>query len=149
MRETVLCYIFKDNKCLMLLRNKKENDYNKDKWLGLGGKIEDGETSNMAVVREVYEESGLRLLSFRKRGIIKFINDDYKEIMHLYESYEFEGDLIECDEGELHWIFVDDILNLNLWDGDRVFLSKLLNTKDDINLTLLYENDLLKDVISN
>ena len=123
MKSTVLCYIEKDNKYLMLYRNKKNNDLNKGKWLGIGGHIEENETPEAALLREVKEETGLTLLEYKRRGYIKFINDDYEEEMFLFTASKYEGKLIDCLEGELHFIDKEKIFNLNLWEGDIYFLK--------------------------
>lgn len=114
---------------------------NEGKWLGIGGHIIDGESPDEALIREVKEETGLDLLIFNKRGIIEFVNDDYKEIMHLYVASKFKGTLTPCDEGELKWIDKDKILCLNIWQGDRLFLNKLVSSNDFIKLRLIYKND--------
>ena len=147
MEETVLCYLEKDNQYLMLLRNKKKNDLNHNKWIGVGGHIEKGETREEALKREIKEETGLILRSFNYRGDIIFLNDDYEEIMYLYTSNDFTGDIIDCDEGELRWIKKDEILNLDLWEGDRIFLPLLINTNDFIKLKLIYSKDKLIEVV--
>ena len=144
MKETVLCYLFKEDKCLMLYRNKKENDLNQGKYIGVGGKIEDGETPEVALIREVREETGYFLNGFTKRGEILFQNDDYSEYMHLYTSNTFFGKEIKCDEGDLVWVSIDDILNLNLWEGDKVFLKMLLLDEPFFIITVMMN---LKDGI--
>ena len=139
MDKTVLIYLKKDNKYLMLLRNKKENDLNEGKWIGIGGHIEQNETTEEALIREVKEETNLDLISYKSRGYIHFINDEYEEIMYLFTSDNFEGNLIECNEGTLKWIDEKDILNLNLWEGDRIFLPTLLYKEEEIKLELIYK----------
>ena len=139
MDKTVLCYIEKDHQYLMLYRNKKANDLNDNKWIGIGGHLEKGETKEQALVREVKEETGLILNSFNYRGDIIFKNDDYEEIMYLYTSSDFSGELIPCDEGELHWIDKDKVLELNLWEGDRYFLPKLIHFNEFIKMTVIYK----------
>ena len=146
MDKTVLVYIEKDRHYLMLYRNKKENDLNEGKWLGIGGHLEKGETKEEALIREVKEETGLTLFSYRLRGTLIFINDDYEEIMYLYTSNEFKGELIECNEGELKFISFDEIMSLPMWEGDKEFLPYLMNdTLDYFELTLRYKN---KDLVS-
>lgn len=147
MNKTVLCYIENNHSYLMLFRNKKKEDVNKGKWIGIGGHLEKGETKEQALLREVKEETGLALNSFKYRGEILFVNNDFKEIMYLYTSNDYSGELIECDEGELKWMSFKDIPSLNLWEGDRIFLPKLMNSDKEINLELYYENDKLVKVV--
>ena len=137
--KTVLCYIKKDDSYLLMLRNKKHDDLNESKWIGVGGHIENGEKKEEAVIREAKEETGLDLLAVTYRGEILFINDDYQEVMYLFTSDKFQGNLIECDEGTLSWINKKDIEKLNLWEGDRLFLPKLINGNKMIKMTLIYK----------
>lgn len=147
MKLTTLCYIEKDNKYLMLLRNKKEFDENKNKWIGVGGKFEEGESPEECLLREVKEETGLTLKNYRFRGIVTFVSSEYgTEYMHLYTADEFEGELIECNEGELSWIDKDKVPELNLWEGDREFLKLLLEDVPFFSLKLTYEGDNLNEV---
>ena len=149
MDKTVLCYLHREDKYLLLYRNKKKADINEGKWIGIGGHLELGETKEQALIREVKEETGLTINSYEYRGDLIFINDDYEEIMYLFTSDDFSGDIIECDEGELHWIDKDKILSLNLWEGDRTFLPKLLNSKEFIKMTLRYSKDQLIEVVED
>ncbi|MCR5160348.1 MAG: 8-oxo-dGTP diphosphatase [Lachnospiraceae bacterium] len=140
---TTLCYIRRDDSYLMLYRNKKENDENEGKWIGIGGKIEEGESPEQCVRREVFEETGLTLLEYSFRGIVTFVNDVWEnEYMVLYEAASFSGELRrECDEGELAWVPFDQIMDLPLWEGDRVFLEKLIRGDADASCRLEYHND--------
>lgn len=147
MEKTVLCYIKKDNKYLMLYRNKKENDLNEGKYMGIGGHIEENETPKDAIIREVKEETGLTLLSLKERGHILFINDDYQEEMYVFTSSEFVGELIECNEGDLSWVDIDKVYDLPAWEGDKVFLAKLIKDEEYFNLELIYSKDKLIKVI--
>lgn len=145
---TTLCYIEKDNKYLMLHRVKKENDLNKDKWIGVGGKFEEGESPEECLLREVKEETGLTLLNYRFRGIITFISDEWGcEYMHLFTSDRYEGELKECDEGELVWVPKDEIENLHLWEGDKIFLRLLKEREAFFSLKLCYEGDDLVEAV--
>lgn len=146
MDKTVLCYIKKDDSYLLLYRNKKENDMNEGKYLGIGGHIEEGETKEEALIREVKEETGLDVLSYRFRGTLLFINDDYEEIMYLYTCDDFKGELIECDEGDLSFVKFDKMMTLPMWEGDKAFLPYLINDSlDYFELTLRYKH---KELIS-
>lgn len=147
MKLTTLCYIEKDDKYLMLHRVKKENDLNKDKWIGVGGKFEAGETPEECLLREVKEETGLTLTSYKFRGIITFISDEWGyEYMHLFTADAYEGELPEqnmrdCKEGELVWVPKNEIEQLKLWEGDKIFL-RLLNERDEFfSLKLRYEGE--------
>ena len=142
---TTLCYIEKDNKYLMLHRIKKEQDLNKDKYIGVGGHFEYGESPDECLKREVYEETGLTLLSYKPRGIITFIygqesggEERIVEYMHLYTATEFEGALTDCDEGELEWIDKVDVYKLPIWEGDRIFFRLLEERSDFFSLKLVY-----------
>ena len=137
---TVLCYLKKDNQYLFMLRNKEKNDLNEGKWIGIGGHIEPGETKEEALIREVKEETGFTINSFSYRGEILFINNDYQEIMYIFTSDDFAGEMIECDEGELSWIDKDKILDLNLWEGDRYFLKPLLDSDKMIKMEMRYKD---------
>lgn len=141
MKSTTLCYIEKDEKFLMLYRNKKENDMNEGKWLGIGGKIEPGETPDECCVREVYEETGIKLNSYHFYGVIKFRATTYEdEDMYLYSSTDFElpDELPDCNEGELRWVAKKDLLDLPMWEGDKAFIAEILAGKEKIEMTLQY-----------
>ena len=142
---TTLCYIEKDDKYLMLHRIKKEQDLNKDKYIGVGGHFEYGESPDECLKREVYEETVLTLLSYKPRGIITFIygqesggEEQIVEYMHLYTATEFEGALTDCDEGELEWIDKVDVYKLPIWEGDRIFFRLLEERSDFFSLKLVY-----------
>ncbi len=147
MDKTVMIYLEKDNQYLMLYRNKKKKDINKNKYIGVGGHVEKGETPDEAVVREVKEETGLDLLSFVRRGLVYFVLNGYEEEMYIYTSLDFKGELIECNEGELSWIDKDKVMSLPIWEGDKYFLKHLLEDEKYFEMRLIYENDKLIDVI--
>ena len=148
MKNTTLCYIEQDDKYLMLHRVKKEHDENHDKWIGVGGKFEDGESPEDCLLREVKEETGLTLKTFSYRGIVTFVSDKYgTEYMHLFTATEYEGELQDCDEGELVWIPKTDIVKLNLWEGDKVFLRLLDESKEFFSLKLTYRGDTLVETV--
>lgn len=145
MSDVVLSYIERDNKYLMLLRNKRDIDINKNKFIGIGGHIEKGETKEEALVREIWEETGLIVKHFTYRGYVYFNNGNPKdeENMYLFHVDEFEGEIKECDEGTLYWIDKDKVLDLNLWEGDKYFLIPFMNSNDLINLRMYYKDDKL------
>ena len=145
MDKTTLCYIEQDNCYLMLYRNKKEIDINKGKWIG-GGHLEKGETPDECLIREVFEETGLTLNSFKLRGEIIFYIDDVIETSYLYTANDFSGILKECDEGILKWIPKEEVLKLSLWEADPIFLKKLMNDEPFFKLKLVYKNDILLSV---
>lgn len=150
MKETTLCYIEQNDSYLMLLRNKKKIDMNKGKWIGVGGKLEIGETIEECLLREVYEETGLTLKNYNYRGKILFISDEWdSEIMHLYTADDFEGSLTECLEGELRWIPKDKIMDLNLWEGDRAFMKMLMEDEPYFEMKLVYQGDKLCEIEIN
>lgn len=145
MINTTLCYIEQDGKYLMLHRIKKKQDPNAGKWIGVGGKFEPGESAEECLLREVREETGLELVAYEKRGEILFSADGWEdEMMHLYTATEFRGELNEdCREGELKWVPFSEIMQLSLWEGDKVFLEDLLAGKKDIRMELYYQGDKL------
>ena len=142
--ETVTCYLKRGKKILLLFRNKKEVDINKNKWIGVGGHIEDGETPPEAVVREVKEETNYNLVDFAKKAIIIFNFGKEIEIMHLFVSTKFTGKINpECDEGELAWFDVSQLDDIPMWDGDRLFLPLVLNNAPFFEMVLYYKGDKL------
>ena len=149
MQITSLCYIEKGNTVLMLYRNKKKNDVNQGKWIGVGGKLETGETPETCMLREVKEETGLRLLSWRKRGTVDFESESWTERMYLFTAVQFEGELSACDEGELRWIQKERIQSLSLWEGDRVFLRLLAEDAPYFHLLLKYDGERLISAMLN
>lgn len=141
---TTLCYIEKDEKYLMLHRTKKKNDINSGKWLGVGGKLEKGESPEQCLLREIKEETGLIAKSYNFRGIVIFnYNDEESLYMYLYTCKSFEGEIQECDEGDLKWIDKANVFSLNLWEGDKIFLELIKGECPFFYLTLNYENDKL------
>lgn len=148
MINTTLCYIEKENKYLMLHRIKKENDLNEGKWIGVGGKFEKDETPEACLLREVKEETGLILTKYKLRAVITFISDQWEtEYMYLFTATEFCGELIPCNEGELKWIHKKDILKLNIWEGDSIFLKKMIEEDNFFTLKVVYEGDKLVESI--
>ncbi len=146
---STLCYMERNGKYLMLHRNKKKNDVNHGKWIGVGGKIESGEAPEECLMREVFEETGCRLLNYRFRGILTFIYDDKEpEYIFTYISDSFEGEPagFECEEGELKWVEKKDILSLDLWEGDRPMLKRLMESDDVFSIKLCYNGDVLMEI---
>lgn len=138
MEKTIVCYLIRDNKYLMLYRNKKLIDPNKGKWITVGGHIEENETKEEACIREVFEETGFTLLDYKYLGIVHF-RGDFKEDMDIFISHSFSGEMHECDEGELEWFTKNEINNLNMWEGDYLFLDNVFN-EENINMTITYLN---------
>ena len=147
---TTLCYLEQGDRYLLLHRTKKENDENHDKWIGVGGKFEDGESPEDCVKREVLEETGLTLTSYRYRGIVTFVSDMYPcEYMHLFTADAWTGEEKVCDEGELAWISQRDFLKLPMWEGDRIFLNLLEQNVPFFSLKLVYRGErLVKSVLN-
>ena len=145
MKSTTLCYIEKDGAYLMIHRIKKENDENRDKWIGVGGKLEAGESPFDGARREIFEETGVTVPSLRYRGIITFVSDLYgTEYMHLFSADGYEGKIdYGCDEGVLEWVKKEAVASLPIWEGDKIFL-KLLDTESRFfSLKLEYLGDKL------
>ena len=141
---TTLCYVEEDGKYLMLHRIKKKNDPNENKWVGIGGKFEEGESPEDCLCREVKEETGLTLSSYRYRGIVTFVSDVYPtEYMHLFTAKAEEAEPSPCEEGELAWIPKEEVPTLPLWEGDRVFLQLLTADCPFFSLKLTYRGDAL------
>lgn len=148
---STLCYIEKDGKYLMLHRTVKKNDVNKDKWIGVGGHFERDESPEECVLREAKEETGYTLTSYKFRGLVTFISGNgITEYMSLFTADQFEGEEIACDEGELEWVEKEKVYDLNLWEGDKIFLRLLMETDEFFSLKLVYDgHDKLVDVQLN
>ena len=144
-RETTLCYLKRGGCWLMLHRTKKKNDQNGGKWIGVGGKLEPGESPEDCAAREIREETGLIAEELHLRSVITFLSDEYEpERMYLFTTNRFHGDTIVCDEGDLAWIPVDDVMSLPTWEGDRLFLEKIRDSEEGyFSLKLRYEGDQL------
>ena len=145
MKNTTLCYIEKDGAYLMMHRIKKENDENRDKWIGIGGKLEAGESPFDAARREIFEETGASVVNLRYRGHITFVSDLYgTEYMHLFSADGYEGEInYDCDEGRLEWVKKDVVPTLPIWEGDKIFLKLLDTSHAFFSLKLVYEGDRL------
>ena len=143
-RLTTLCYLERNGAYLILHRTKKEHDENGDKWIGVGGKFQEGESPEDCILRETLEETGLTLTDYRCRGLVTFVSDQYPtEYMHLFTATGWTGMPHECDEGELAWIKKKDLLSLPLWEGDKVFLKLLDTDTSFFSLKLKYEGEKL------
>lgn len=151
MKLTTLCYIENDKgQYLMLHRTKKEIDISRDKWLGIGGHFEEGESPGECLLREVKEETGLTLTEYAYRGIITFCLDDREtEYVHLFTATGYEGQLIECDEGDLVWVDKNKLESLNLWEGDFLFLKRLQTSQKFISMKLCYDGDKLIQAVDD
>lgn len=144
MRNTTLCHIEKNGKYLMLHRIKKENDLNRDKWVGIGGKFEDGESPEECNRREVLEETGLQLNSARYCGIVTFVSDKWEtEYIHIFHSADFSGKVKDCDEGVLEWVEKDRLYSMPIWEGDKIFLRLIERKTPFFSLKLEYAGDRL------
>ena len=145
---TTLCYIEKGDSYLMLHRVSKKHDVNKDKWIGIGGHFEENESPEECLLREAKEETGLTLTSWKFRGIVTFISEGWNtEYMCLYTADGYEGEIIPCNEGVLEWIRKEDLLKLNLWEGDKIFLKLLQENAPFFSLKLAYTGDVLSEAV--
>ena len=150
MIQSTLCYIYREDEVLLLHRTKKAGDINRDKWIGIGGKFEEGESPEDCLLREVREETGLTLTDWRYRGIVTFVSDlQETEYMHLFTSESFEGTLTECDEGDAVWIRKADFDALPQWEGDKIFLRLLDEDAPFFSLKLTYTGDRLDSAVLN
>ncbi|MBR6441470.1 MAG: 8-oxo-dGTP diphosphatase [Bacteroidales bacterium] len=143
MKQTTLCYLDRNGQYLMLHRVKKANDASHDKWIGIGGKCEADESPDECMLREVKEETGFDIRKWQYRGIVTFISDVWPcEYMHLFTATEWSGEEIVCDEGDLDWVDKQNIFDLNLWEGDRIFLRLLMEDRQPFfSLKLVYRGD--------
>ncbi len=150
MYNSTLCYILRGEQVLMLHRVKKKNDINKDKWIGIGGKFEAEESPDQCLLREAKEETGLTLTSWQCRGVVTFLSDGCEgEYMYLFTADGFEGELKECDEGDLQWVHRDFLDSLPQWEGDKIFLELLWQNAPFFLLTLRYQGDRLAEAVLN
>lgn len=145
MKLTTLCYLEQGSRHLMLHRTARKDDENYGKWIGIGGKFEEGESPEECLLRECREETGLHLTDYRFRGIVTFVSDRWEtEYMHLFTASRWEGEETPCGEGELRWIEKARLRELTLWEGDRIFLRLLEEGASFFSLKLRYRGDLLE-----
>ena len=151
MHNSTLCYITRGDEVLMLHRVKKKNDINKDKWIGIGGKFEADETPDECLLREAMEETGLALTSWRCRGVVTFLTENPQDgvYMYLFTADGFEGELKECDEGDLQWISREFLDQLPKWEGDQIFLDLLWQDAPFFLLKLRYQGSTLVEAVLN
>ena len=149
MENTTLCYLERGEEYLLLHRTKKENDLNHDKWMGVGGHFEEGESPEDCMKREVWEETGLTVNSYRYRGIVTFVADGYSEYMHLFTADGWTGTEKVCDEGDLQWMNKKEFAKLPMWEGDRIFLALLEQNIPFFSLKLVYEKERLVKAVLN
>ena len=141
---STLCYLERGAEYLMLHRVKKRNDLNHDKWIGVGGKFEEGESPENCLLRECREETGLTLTDYRCRGLVTFVSDQAPtEYMHLFTATAWTGQPHPCDEGVLEWIPKARLQSLPMWEGDRIFLKLLDQNAPFFSLKLCYEGERL------
>ena len=144
--DTTMIYLKRDDSYLLLFRNKKKNDINEGKWIGVGGRREIGETIDECAIRETKEETGLDVHSLSCCGEVLFVDENFKIMMYIYEITDFSGTQIECNEGELRWIPIKDIYNYPMWEGDKAFLPLLIEHAPYFKMELIYQNDELREV---
>ena len=150
MINSTLCYLERGDQYLMLHRVKKKGDLNHDKWIGVGGKFEEGESPEDCILRETREETGLTLTAYRYRGLVTFFSDQAPtEYMHLFTATEWTGTPHPCDEGDLAWIGKRALRELPMWEGDRIFLRLLEEETPFFSLKLKYEGDRLVLAVLN
>ncbi len=151
MINTTLCYITRGDEVLMLHRVKKQNDVNKDKWIGIGGKFEGEETPDECLLREAREETGLELIEWKCRGVVTFLtNEPYEgEFMYLFTCDQFAGELKQCDEGDLQWVSREFLDGLPKWEGDAIFLKLLWEDAPFFLLKLRYDGSALVEAVLN
>ena len=147
--DTTVVYLKRDDNYLLLYRNKKKNDINHAKWIGVGGRKEANETIDECAIRETKEETGFDIHSLKCAGEVLFIDDDLYMMMYVYEVTDFSGSQIDCDEGELRWIPIKDIYDYPMWEGDKAFLPKLINHESYFKMTLRYLHGELMSIENN
>lgn len=145
---TTLCYIERSDEYLMMHRVKKDKDINKDKWVGIGGHFEKGESPEECLLREAMEETGLKLTSYRLRGVVTFSTDIYPtEYMFLYTADGYEGNVTDCNEGVLEWLPKKSVYELPIWEGDKIFFRLLEENRPFFSLKLRYADEKLAEAV--
>lgn len=142
MKLAVLCYLKNNGKTLMMHRNSRPEDMHFGKWNAPGGKMELGETPEDCVVREVFEETALTVHNPRMRGLLTFPAFDGEEdwYVYLFTAEKFSGVLKNsCHEGDLFWINDEELMDLPLWDGDRIFM-KWLDSEEFFSAKFVYDS---------
>ena len=125
---------------LMLHRVKKKNDINHDKWIGVGGGFEHGESPEECALRETLEETGLTLTDYRLRGIVTFDCEGQETLyMYLFTASAWTGELSECSEGDLEWVPKEKVYDLPIWEGDKIFFRLLEEGRPFFSLKLSYD----------
>ena len=149
MRNTTLCYIRRGDEVLLLHRTKKAVDENRDKWVGVGGKFEQGESPEDCLLRETREETGLTLTAWRYHGIVTFVSDEWgTEYMHLFFAEAPDGEPKSCGEGVFAWKTRGEVLSsLPIWEGDRIFLKLAFEERPFFSLKLRYRGDTLAEAV--
>ncbi|MCI8857879.1 MAG: 8-oxo-dGTP diphosphatase [Clostridiaceae bacterium] len=148
MKNVTLCYLDRGDAYLMLHRVKKKNDINHDKWIGVGGKFEDKESPEECMLREAFEETGLTLTDYQYRGIVTFVSDEYEtEYMHLFTASAWSGEMSECNEGILEWVPKNQVPELPIWEGDKIFFRLIAENRPFFSLKLSYSGDILVDAV--
>ena len=145
--DTTMIYLKRNEQYLLLFRNKKKNDINEGKWIGVGGHVEENETIDQCAIREVKEETGLDVHSLSCAGEVLFVDENLRMMMYIYEITDFSGELIDCNEGDLKWIPIKDIYNYPMWEGDKAFLPKLINHEPYFKMVLTYQHDNLVSIV--
>ncbi len=142
-----ICYIDNGREFLLLHRNKKPNDVHAGKWIGVGGKMEQGESPEDCAKREILEETGLQSTDMRMVGVITFpeFTPDNDWYTYVFRVTGFEGQLVDCNEGTLEWVPYEEVLDKPTWEGDRVFLSWILDQKPFFSAKFSYVDDVLTD----